>query len=375
VQGAHSLERVARWRYAVIAAVSLASAVVSGGRGDWDEFVDAGRAMFGSAGLHVYEQYHEVQTGPTSLFLAWLFSHTPRDGFVLAAIVCAVLGLICIRLHELTASGGRTSTNFELLVLIGGCLTAFTWAKLGGYGHLDDALTLTGAVVALYQIRAGRPLVAALAIGIAIACKPWGVIFLPLTLATRPRDLRAPFIAVAVAAVAWLPFIIGAPNSLKALRPTVNVAPDSVLALFGVTTDSMPDWMRVAQLLGCLAAAGLIAYLGKPESVIAAAIAVRIGTDPATWSYYTPGLVIGVLVWDLLDRRRFPWATLAVLLGLAPTWLIPSDTARAVLRLAVAVGVVAWAFLRPQAATDVRSSERAPSAYPLRPSSDQGVAG
>ena len=362
MHGGHSLERVARWRYAVIAAVSLAAGVVSGGRGDWDEFVGAGRAMFGSAGLHVYEQFHEVQTGPLSLFLAWLFSYTPRDGFVLAAIVCAALGLISVRVHELTSRPSPSDTRFELLVLLGGCLTAFTWAKLGGYGHLDDALTLTAAVVALYQIRAGRPMAAAVAIGIAVACKPWGVIFLPLTLATRPRDLRAPIVAGAVAAAAWLPFIIGAPNSLKALRPTVNVASDSVLALFGVTTDSMPDWMRVAQLLACLAVAIVLALKHRPESIIAAAIAVRIGTDPATWSYYTPGLVIGVLVWDLLDRRKFPWATLAVVLGLAPTWLVSSDTARGVLRLGVAVGVVVWAFCRP--------SERAPSAYPLRPSWD-----
>ena len=349
----HPLERVARWRYGVIAAVSLTAGIVSGGRGDWDDFVAAGRAMFGSAGLHVYVVHRDVQTGPLSLLLAWLFSHTPRDGFVLAAVVCAALGLISVRTHELTARIARGRTHFELLVLVGGCLTAFTWAKLGGYGHLDDAITLTCAVVAIHQVRAGKPLSAAVALGIAVACKPWGVIFFPLTLATRPRDLRAPLVAGGVAAAAWLPFIIGAPDSLKALRPTVNVAPDSVLALFGVTTDSMPDWMRVAQLLACLTAAAAVVLRGRPESVIAAAIAVRIATDPATWSYYTPGLVIGVLVWDLLGRRGFPWVTLIAVLALAPTWLVPSDTARAVLRLVLAVGVVGWAVSRRPATTAV----------------------
>lgn len=355
----HPLERVAHRRYYVIAVVSLAAGVVSGGRGDWNEFVDAGRAMFGSAGLHVYELHREVQTGPLSLLLSWLFSYTPRDGFVLAAVVCAALGLVSIRTHELTARLVRRRTQFELLVLVGGCLTAFTWAKLGGYGHLDDALTLTGAVVALHEVRAGRPLRAGLALGIAIACKPWGVIFLPLTLAKRPFDIRAPIVAGAVAAAAWLPFIIGAPDSLKALRPTVNVAPDSVLALFGVTNDSMPDWLRVAQLLGSLAVATVVAFRGRPESVIAAAIAVRLAVDPATWSYYTPGLVIGVLVWDLLDRHRFPWLTLVTVLALAPTWLVPSETARAVLRLAVAIAVVGWAVWRPAAAATAEHPEAA----------------
>jgi len=347
VQSGHQLERVARWRYAVIGVVSLSAGVVSGGRGDWDDFVAAGRAMTGAAGLHIYVLDHEVQTGPLSLLLASLIGHTPRDGFVLAAIVTAALGLLCVRLLERASRESAGQTTFELLVLAGGCITAFTWAKLGGYGHLDDAITLTCAIVAFCEVRAGRPLWVGLAVGIAVAAKPWGVIFLPLTLASRRRDWRAPLLSGAVASLAWLPFIIGAPDSLKALRPTVNVASDSVLALFGVTNESMPDWLRVAQLLACITVAGVLAWHHRPESIIAAAIAVRVATDPATWSYYAPGLVIAVLLWDLLDRRRFPWLTLATAVGVGPTWLIPSDTARAVVRLLTAAAVVGWAFVRP----------------------------
>jgi Glycosyltransferase family 87 len=354
VQMDHPLERVARWRYVVIATVALTAGIVSGGRGDWDQFVEAGRAMFGSAGLHVYVIRRDVQTGPLSLTIAWLFAHTPRNGFVLEAVASAALGLLVIRLQELTARPARRIVQFEVLVLTGGILTAFTWAKLGGYGHLDDAITLAAAVVALYEVRAGRPMTAAIAIGIGIAVKPWGVIFLPLTLAADPRrgnrrDWRAPVVACGVAGLAWLPFIIGAPDSLKALRPTVALASDSVLALFGLTDESMPDWLRVAQLLGCLVVATALVLTNRPESVIAGALAVRIATDPATWSYYTPGLVAAILLWDLLDRRQFPWATLITVVALAPTWLVPADTARSVLRLGVTIGVVVWAFRRPPA--------------------------
>lgn len=355
----HPLGRVGRWRYVIVAIVSLASAVVAGGRGDWNEFVTAGRAMLGSAGLHVYELHRDVQTGPLSLLLARLFALTPRNGFVLCAIVSGGLGLLAIRLHERTARPLQPSTDFDVLVLIGGCLVAFTWAKLGGYGHLDDAITLACGVVALHQVRSGRPLRAGLAIGIAIATKPWGVIFLPLTLASPQRRFRSPVAAAAVAAVAWLPFIIGAPGSLKALRPTVHIAPDSVLNLIGLTDQSLPDWTRIAQLVACLAIGMFLVLRNRPEAVIAAAVAVRIATDPATWSYYTPGLVIGVLIWDLLDRRRLPWATLAVVVGLAPTWLVPSDSVRAVLRTAVAVGVVGWAVLRQPASAVASGTTRA----------------
>src|SRR4051812_37907451 len=311
--------------------------------------------MLGSSGLRVYELHRDVQTGPVALFLAWVLSHSPRNGFVLAAIITAALGIGCVRLLELTTRPLEQRTSFELLLLVGGCLTMYTWAKLGGYGHLDDAITLAAAVVALYDVRAGRPLLAAIAVGVGIASKPWGVIFFPFTLigAARGRhrlDWRPPVLAALVAAAAWLPFIVRAPNSLKGLRPTVNVAADSVMALFGVTTETMPDWLRVAQLIACIGVATALAIRHRPESIIAAAVAVRIATDPATWSYYTPGLVIGVLVWDLLDRRRLPWATIAVVIGLAPTWLVPSDTARAVMRLAITTAVVVWSFVRRPAA-------------------------
>jgi hypothetical protein len=109
----HPLERVARWRYVIIAVVSLTAGIVSGGRGDGNEFVHAGRGMFGSAGL---------------------------------------------------------SVGFRVAGAHGRVLTAFTWAKLGGYGHLDGAMTLGGRPARGSQ---GRPISAALATGLGIACKPW----------------------------------------------------------------------------------------------------------------------------------------------------------------------------------------------------------
>ena len=85
-----------------------------------------------------------------------LNSHHPLDvfvgallgGFVLAAVVCAALGLFNIRLHELTARLSRGRTHFELLVLVGGCLSAFTWAKLGGYGGGRNAVALKRELLA-----------------------------------------------------------------------------------------------------------------------------------------------------------------------------------------------------------------------------------
>jgi hypothetical protein len=64
--------------------------------------------------------------------------------------------------------------------------------------------------------------------------------------------------------------------------------------------------------------------------------------DPGTWAYYTPGLVVGALVWDAYEsRRKLPWVTMAATLLLLPAWIVPSDEARACLRLLACVAAVA----------------------------------
>lgn len=202
----------------------------------------------------------------------------PCNGFVLSTFISAALGLLAISLLERTARRQPSTTKFELLVLIGGCLTAFTCAKLGGYGRLDDAITLACAVLALHQVRSGQPLSVGLAIGIAIATKPWRVIFLPLTLASRPRYWREPVVACVVAAVVASVHhrgsrLVGGPSADGQHRPA------SVLDLSGVTNAALPDWMRIAQLIACIATATVLLFRQRPESVIAAAIDVRIATD------------------------------------------------------------------------------------------------
>jgi len=125
--------------------------------------------------------------------------------------------------------------------------------------------------------------------------------------------------------------------------------------------------MRVAQLVSAVGVGLLAVYFRRTAGVVLAVVGVRVLSDPGTWSYYTPGLVAGALVWDLcVSRRLVPGATLIATLLLAPTWLVPSDDIRAVLRLVAglaAVGVV------------LSVSERAPSADPWCPKLDPSAAG
>lgn len=348
-----SRPRVLRFRFVILALLALSSAVVAGGRGDWNEFVSAGRQLIRHDGLAFYARHGDIQTGPISLLLAAGLGGTAwRNGFVLGVMVTLVLGLLSVWMIERAPTEPDISVNgrVQTATLIGGMILMFWWAKLGGYGHLDDAIVLTAATGGVVLCRRRMPLVVAALIGLAIATKPWAVIFLPLAIEmgtagqvvppSRWSRLRPVVVAVVVGVLAWAPFVLYEPSTLRSLRPTVKVAADSVLSLFGAATEP-PGWLRIAQL-GLASGVALAAVLRRvPEGVILAAVAVRLVTDPGTWGYYTPALLLGALLWDVARTSwRWPVTTLVMALLLVPDWIVPFDRLRAVMRLAACAGAV-----------------------------------
>ena len=297
-------------------------------------------------GFSVFARHPDVQTGPIALVLARVLALTPRNGFVACAILCGALGLLAIRCLEKAQHPDRADDRqgTAMTTLIGGLVVVFWWAKLGGYGHLDDAIVLCTGAAALLKIRQGKSAFAAVLIGIAIATKPWAVILVPLTLApVGPlwQRLRAPLLANAVGALFWLPFFIAEPHTLSSMRPTVDIAADSVLQLFGMTNASMPTWLRSAQLLGALCVATIAVWRGRIGGVLLVAVAFRMMTDPGTWSYYTAGFMLGALAWDQYETTAIaPAATLAAAVLLLPPWLIPWADVRAVTRLVAGLAAI-----------------------------------
>ena len=344
-------------RYVLLGVVALAGAVVAGGRGDWNVFATAGGDLIHTDGLAFYARHGDIQTGPLSLLVAAGLSGTGwRNGFVLCVMITMALGFGCLVMIERTTSkplGSVEELQIEKATMLGGFVLLFWWAKLGGYGHLDDATVLAAACGALFAHRRRQATFASLLVGVAIASKPWAVIFLPLAIDmshsrvdwagwARWRRLRPMTVALLIAAVAWAPFILDAPRSLHSLRPTVNVAADSVLRLLGGSAEQPPSWLRLAQLGLALATASLAVVRRVPEGTILAAVAVRLGTDPGTWGYYTPGLLLGALIWDVLrSPQRVPVTSYAMAVLLLPEWIVPSDLLRASLRLVACVVAVA----------------------------------
>jgi hypothetical protein len=104
----------------------------------------------------------------------------------------------------------------------------------------------------------------------------------------------------------------------------------------------MPTSLRLVQLATCLVAVAWVTLRGHAASALLLGTSLRLLVDGGTWPYYTVGLVVGALVWDVLESEyRLPWATITAAAMLPkPTWIEPAEV-RALMRLvACLAGVV-----------------------------------
>jgi hypothetical protein len=360
-----SLELLLRRRHLVLWlwTAGLFAPGVSSGGGDWRYFVYGSDLLVGRhgpgaphpGGLHLFANYPELHMGPLSLLLAGLFrAISPGDGRVAAIAAMCALGPVVVLLVErgaVSARGLRSALDDPLLAvaaLAGGVLFCLAWIEVAGpVAHLDDVLVLLAAAVAAWSVATRRPFVAALAIGLAIGSKSWGVLLLPL-LACFPRRvaLRAAALAAALAAVAWLPFLLADHGTLASLRAGQTNDPASGLRALGVHTLATPHWLRPLQI-GLALGLGLLAVSRKRwPAALLLAVGVRLALDPAVFGYYMPGLVLGGLVCDLVGPRRpLPVWTLTAYLALQVLPQTVSDPrlggiARVGVVLAAAVGTL-----------------------------------
>lgn len=319
--------------------------------GDWDYFVDMSKQLAGDAGLSVYAQNPRIQSGPISLLAVRILSVDLWTSRLLIALVFAGAGLLSIGiLYRLRALKYGPSAGHDLTALVGGVVLMFWWSFLRSFGHLDDAMVLTIAAVALWSALTGqRRLMTAVLIGVALAIKPWAIFLLPMTLHRadwRTRRGLYPLVSIAVGSLLWAPFFIADPGTLDGMRPTVRLAPDSVLRLFGFAGEELSPLLRVGQLVLALVIVTVGAWRGRYITGLLAGVAVRLAMDPGTWNYYATGFILVAVAWDLCESRsRIPWLGLVTSLALAPLWVYDQPETRAIVRLAtsmVAVSLVLW---------------------------------
>src|SRR5207302_2479783 len=144
---------------------------------------------------------------------------------------------------------------------------------------------------------------------------PWALVFLPVLLIFGVGNRRVAVAwatALATLAVAWLPFFVADPGTIHAARFLIRNQPNSALRALGVRDNYTPSWDRSAQVvLGC-ALGALAVWRRRWPAVLLLAGGARLLLDPAAHSYYTPDVMVGALLWDVLGGRRpIPLWTLA----------------------------------------------------------------
>lgn len=308
----------------------------------WHYFVQGSTLLFDGAssgapagGLDLYANYPQLQIGPFTFVVAeGIRLIGSGSALVIAQIVMSAAGLVvlyCVERivekvrPELTESSGLRET-----MLVGGAVFLIGWEDLAvSIGHLDDVLALLCATLAVWAVVAELPAVAGLCVGLSVDAKPWALVFLPLVLAVpKPARRHAAFCTVAVILVAWLPFLVGDWHTLTATQYGIVNEPSSALRALGVDSATTPGWDRIAQIsLGCLLGAVAVRRRRWP-AVILLGVGARIALDPGVYAYYTAGVLLGALLWDLLGARR-PWPlwTLASAAALAIAPMVTSDAA------------------------------------------------
>ena len=297
-------------------------------------------------GLDIFANYPALQMGPLSYLTAAVIRNV-----VAAEVVLQAAGLLIVYLIDRIAEIARPGHDKPATLLAGGAVFLVAWSELAAaFAHLDDGLALLLAVLAVYAAVTDHPIASGVAVGLAAAAKPWALVFLPVLL-INPRTIRAAAAAAGIIAVAYAPFFVADPATMNATRFLIRNEPDSALRALGVTENYTPRWDRAAQvLLGCVL--GTVAFLRKRwPAILMLAGGARIVLDPAAHSYYTPDIVTGALLLDLIIQTRLPVFTIAsfAALNLAPL-VIKDQAAQGAIRLALVAAVtVAALVLKGQA--------------------------
>ena len=318
----------------------------------WHFLTTGTQALFGDSGLHLYARHPDLQIGPLAFAVVKLLGPLPSGAAKVAAqvLMTAVAPLLLLVLAPLLGDGlGRR----RLRLLLAGLVLAPAWTVLSvRWMHLEDVLALLASVVAVRFVARGSgpgapawavP-AAGLALGAAMAAKPWAAGFAPILLAFPLTSLlAATACAAALALAAWGPFVVADHGTLEAFRPPVGVSDSSGLWTLGYRGAVVPSWGRTAQLvLAPVAALGAVVRRRWP-GVLLVAVAVRLALDPQDIGYYAAAAVLAALVFDLLVTGwTVPWAALV-------TWAVQwqpfaHDFAR---RFTTEHGMALWFFRHP----------------------------
>lgn len=303
-----------RWQLIVFAMLASAAAHVRGNGLTWHYVVTGTDELFSAQGLHLYADHPEIQMGPLTLVavspLVFLGHSVIARGLGMA--VLAAVGLLCLRECERLAGTTLTSAR-KRTFLIAGLLFAPVWIEIAvHWEHPDDALALLCSLLSLRFALANRHIAAAVILGLAVDFKPWAAALVSIGFILESRKLPRFLGTFALTVTAmWLPFLLGDPHTMRMTTFAISNSPSSVLRVLGVTDAKTPHWCRQAQLIGGAVVSSILVKRGRWAGVLAAAVSVRMFLDPANKNYYTGGLLLGTVLFDIALASTFvPWSTI-----------------------------------------------------------------
>jgi hypothetical protein len=171
----------------------------------------------------------------------------------------------------------------------------------------------------------------------AIGCKPWAVVGLPLVF-VGDRRLRSLVVGSAAAFAIWAPFLAwpGALTATGSWRNTVVLK--SPLSLLMTAHEPVPGWWRAASLSVVFGVSLGLVLAGRWRAALPVSLVVRLCIEPGWFYYYPVALVACLAVWDL-QTRWFPrWVWLGLFFTATYRWREPGAPTVVAAALVVIVG-------------------------------------
>ena len=266
-------------------------------------------------------------------------------------------------------------------------------------GHPEELLGAALCVAAVLIAGRDRPLLAGLALGLALGTKQWAVLaILPVLLASPHRRPRLIAAAIATAAVLWAPYAANpgdlATTTKNAAHTYSQVRPMSVWFPFadetprrvhdGVAWTTVTDYSLPQSLSGV--SHPLIVLLPLPltllllrrrrtragehaMALLALVLLLRCALDPVDNGYYHVPFLLALGAWELRTRRGLPLIsmlsslTLWIVVAKIPLQALPTASAIYLAWAATMAATLAWALYGA-----TRPAGRLVPAWPRSPS-------
>jgi len=247
--------------------------------------------------------------------------------FRLAALPCllAAIALAVVLAAQTLARGlGRGSAVLVALLVAG---NPITWKALE-IGHPEELLGGVLCVAAVLAAFGGRPGVAGVVLGLAIANKAWGLLAVGPVLLALPRGhWRVLLIAGGLAVAFALPLLLaaapeGTPHGAAASGAIFHPwqawwflgSPDEIVPNGSggtLVARSAPAWLSPIPhplIVGLAVPLSLLAWRrgGDPLALLALLLLLRCLLDPWNNVYYGLPFVLALAAWEPLRERRAP---------------------------------------------------------------------